>query len=397
MYTLEYPFLDGLIHPAQLQAALDHAPQGCRIASFSTIAIPLRSETIEQAIAEGDSLAADMNRYATEGASAADISTLLLQSTAQEEWTAFARRLNALSEPVSFPYHQIRSRGKIIHSSSPSPENRFAALHKRNRICLETPPHLEHGLFGCDFGFVAHTQGQPSGHIHLFAGGGGGIYGGSPALAPRPASWLGLYTCEEAIRAAQQLLAINAEHGETENPRKRRLKSLIATRGLDWLGEQLRRAGFTPYCGQPPVFRTSGEWSGDGDTDELLIPAPSGAIADEPGYPLSTALREHLPRLRHRLRLTPQGHLRLHPEDRATARLLHARLHTSSSPTPLAHASVACRGLPICKRARAAASTIRKETAAVLDTLLAESGLAHEPISFRISGCPNGCSRPMFA
>lgn len=397
MYTLEYTFLDGLIHPAQLQAALNHAPQDCRIASFSTIAIPLHGETSERAIEEGDTLAADMNRYATEGASAADISTLLLQSEEQEKWTAFARRLNPLSEPVSFPYHQIRSRGKIVHSSSPSPESRFAALHKRNRICLETPPHQEHGLYGCDFGFVVPKQGQPSGHVHLFAGGGGGIHGGSPALAPRPASWLGLYTCEEAIRAAHRLLEINAEYGEPDNPRKRRLKSLIAARGIDWIGEQLRRAGFSPFRGQPPIFRTSGEWSGDGDTDELLIPVPSGAIADEPGYTLSTALREHLPRLQRRLRLTPQGNLRLHPEDRTTAHLLHARLHTSASQTPLAVASVACRGLPMCKRARAAASTIRRETAAVLDALLAECGLAHEPISFRISGCPNGCSRPMFA
>lgn len=397
MHTLEYTFLDGLIHPAQLQTALAHAPQTCRLASFSTIAIPLQSGTDEQAAAEGDALAGQMNRYAATGESAVDISTLLLQGGAHAEWTAFARELNALSDTVSYPYHQIRSRGKIVHASAPAPEIRFSTLHKRNRICLETTPHHEYGLYGCDFGLVVPTEGRPSGHIHLFAGGGGGILGGSPALAPRPAAWLGLYSCDDAIRAARHLLDLNATHGEPDNPRKRRLKSLIATRGIDWIGERLRQTGLTPFTGQPPVFRSSGEWSGDTDANELLIPVPSGTIADEPGYLLSAALQEHLPLLQQRIRLTPQGHLRLHPADRATARLLHERLKTHATHTPLSIASVACRGLPHCKRTRSAASDIRKETTATLDALLAACGLAREPISFRISGCPNGCSRPLFA
>lgn len=397
MHTLEYSFLDGLIHPAQLQTALAHAPQACRLASFSTIAIPLQSGTDEQAAAEGDALAGAMNLHAAAGERAADISTLLLQGNAHAEWTAFARQLNALSEPVSYPYHQIRNRGKIVHASAPSPETRFAALHKRNRICLETPPHHEHGLYGCDFALVVPKNDRPGGHIHLFAGGGGGIHGGSPALAPRPASWLGLYPCGEAVRAAQHLLDLNAAHGEPDNPRKRRLKSLIATRGLDWIGDRLRQAGFTPFLGHAPIFLSSGEWSGHGDADELLIPVPSGTLADTPGYPLATALQEHLPLLQQRIRLTPQGHLRLHPEDRNTARLIHARLKTPDGHTPLSIASAACRGLPHCKRAQAAASSIKQETAAALDALLAACGLAREPISFRISGCPNGCSRPLFA
>ncbi len=134
----------------------------------------------------------------------------------------------------------------VFFSSDPQPEERFSALHKRARICLEEAPHHEFGLFSCDLGFVVPKGGHPEGGVHLFAGGGGGIQGGSAALAPRAASWLGRYSLPEAVKAAGVLTALNEQFGEPDNPRKRRLKSLFASRSLDWVLNELKNAGLYP-------------------------------------------------------------------------------------------------------------------------------------------------------
>jgi sulfite reductase (ferredoxin) len=56
--------------------------------------------------------------------------------------------------------------------------------------------------------------------------------------------------------------------------------------------------------------------------------------------------------------------------------------------------SMACPAIPTCGLAVAEAERALPGLIRTLATLLDEVGLADERISFRMSGCPNGCSRP---
>lgn len=179
--------------------------------------------------------------------------------------------------------------------------------------------------------------------------------------------------------------------------RKRRLKSLFASRGMEWVEAELRKEGLRPGEGECPVFLSAGEWSRDDRYNELLAPVPSGRVEDVEGYPLATALRRIAPELTSPLRLTPHGNFRLHPADRKAALRLKDLLAEGKGISPVAVSSCACRGLPACRRARAASSVIHAELAQWMEELFHECGLDGEPVVFRISGCPNGCSRPLFA
>jgi sulfite reductase (ferredoxin) len=55
---------------------------------------------------------------------------------------------------------------------------------------------------------------------------------------------------------------------------------------------------------------------------------------------------------------------------------------------------MACPAIPTCGLAVAEAERALPSLIRRLATLLEEVGLADERISFRMSGCPNGCSRP---
>src|SRR5262249_2697614 len=62
--------------------------------------------------------------------------------------------------------------------------------------------------------------------------------------------------------------------------------------------------------------------------------------------------------------------------------------------TPLRLHALACVALPTCPLAMAEAERYLPDLLTKVEGLLAQHGLENAPISLRISGCPNGCSRP---
>jgi sulfite reductase (NADPH) hemoprotein beta-component len=58
---------------------------------------------------------------------------------------------------------------------------------------------------------------------------------------------------------------------------------------------------------------------------------------------------------------------------------------------------MACVALPTCGLAMAESERYLPSLITKIETILAECGLANDPIIIRMSGCPNGCSRPYVA
>lgn len=58
---------------------------------------------------------------------------------------------------------------------------------------------------------------------------------------------------------------------------------------------------------------------------------------------------------------------------------------------------MACVALPTCGLALAESERYLPSLITRLDALLAEHGLEKQPITIRMTGCPNGCARPYIA
>ncbi|OYW87977.1 MAG: sulfite reductase, partial [Sphingobium sp. 32-64-5] len=59
--------------------------------------------------------------------------------------------------------------------------------------------------------------------------------------------------------------------------------------------------------------------------------------------------------------------------------------------------AMACVALPTCGLAMAESERYLPSLLTKIEAILAENGLSDEPITIRMSGCPNGCSRPYIA
>jgi len=71
----------------------------------------------------------------------------------------------------------------------------------------------------------------------------------------------------------------------------------------------------------------------------------------------------------------------------------HNLIH-SEEQNALAVNSLACVALPTCGLAMANAEKYLPDLLIKMDQLMAEKGLKNEPVTIRMTGCPNGCARP---
>lgn len=140
---------------------------------------------------------------------------------------------------------------------------------------------------------------------------------------------------------------------------------------------------------------------GDGDWF-YGVHVQNGRIEDRPGVQLKTALHDITYRYQPDITLTPQQNLLLTglPEvviPEIERILSEYGVAPAETLAPARRFSIACPALPTCGLAL---SEAERGMPAVLDQIemeLKKLGLQDEPISIRMTGCPNGCARPYTA
>jgi len=144
-------------------------------------------------------------------------------------------------------------------------------------------------------------------------------------------------------------------------------------------------------------------WSeGEDGRAHLTLRIEAGRIADRPGAPHLRGLREIAKVHRGEFRLTPNQNLiiaNVAATQRAQIEALVVAngLDGYASATPLRLHALACVAFPTCPLAMAEAERYLPELLGDVEALLERHGLRDAPISLRVSGCPNGCSRPYLA
>jgi sulfite reductase (NADPH) hemoprotein beta-component len=103
-----------------------------------------------------------------------------------------------------------------------------------------------------------------------------------------------------------------------------------------------------------------------------------------------------------KFRLTPNQNLIIAgvaPEDRPQVEALLAEhgLEESNSGSALRLNSIACVAFPTCPLAMAEAERYLPDLITKIDAIIDANGLSGDAITIRMSGCPNGCSRPYVA
>ncbi|PKM06093.1 MAG: sulfite reductase [Gammaproteobacteria bacterium HGW-Gammaproteobacteria-7] len=280
-------------------------------------------------------------------------------------------------------------------------------LPRKFKTAFAVPPINDVDVFAHDLGYTAIIEDGALLGYNLSVGGGMGASHGDPETYPRLADMIGFVTPDQVIPVAEAVMTAQRDHGNRAVRKRARLKYTIDDHGIDWFTSEVeRRAGFALAPARPSAFEHTGDrygWvEGENGHWHLTLWIPAGRIIDRPQSPWLTGLREVARLGVGHFRMTANQNLLIAdvPADRRAAidALIAAHgLDAYGRVSVLARQALACVALPTCGLAMAEAERYLPDITARLDALLAQCGLSDAPILLRISGCPNGCSRPYLA
>jgi sulfite reductase (NADPH) hemoprotein beta-component len=335
-------------------------------------------------------------------------SALPEQSPLHRESFAHALALTAALKPATHAYDEVWLGADSSGASTPDQEPLYGAtyLPRKFKVGVAVPPYNDVDVYAQDLGLVTIERDGALAGFNVAVGGGMGMTHGNPRTYPRLAETIGSCTPEQVLHVARHVLGVQRDFGDRSERSHSRLKYTIDDRGIAWFKQELeRRLGFGLGEAQPARFTQNGDrlgWvEGDDGLHYLTLLVPAGRVVDGE-HRLRTGLNAVAEAHGGELRITANQNLivagvaagRRAAIERCVAEHgidLHAKA------TPLRREAISCVALPTCGLAMAEAERYMPELLAKLEAVLARHGLAEHELALRVSGCPNGCSRPYLA
>jgi len=318
---------------------------------------------------------------------------------------AWARRLSSHLLPATTAWREIWIDGQRLDSPATREAEAVygsAYLPRKFKIGIALPPVNDIDVFSQDLGFIAIAEGERLEGFNVVVGGGMGCTTTEPETYPRLGDVIGFVRPSDLINVAEAVLTIQRDFGNRENRKRARLKYTIEDNGLDWFRKELQwRSRTTLRSARAFDFKHNGDRYGwieqqDGRW-QLTIFVENGRLPPDQ----RRGLMEIIDGLAGDFRLTPNQNLvvaGVSKADRKRVDRIIARSGLGQSRySPIRLHAMACVALPTCGLAMAEAERYLPDLIARIEELAEKHGVADQPISVRMSGCPNGCSRPYLA
>ena len=334
------------------------------------------------------------------------------QSEVHEEVYEWARKVSDHLDPRTRAYHEIwLDEEKIIDSRDNEWEQEpiYGAVYlpRKFKIGIAVPPSNDVDVFSQDLGFIAIVADGKLKGFNVSAGGGMGMSHGDTKTYPQVGKVIGFCKPEQMVDIAEKIVTIQRDYGDRAVRKHARFKYTVDDRGIDWLKNELTaRLGYTLEEQRSFEFDHNGDrygWiQGSNGKWHFTMFIQNGRIVDLEDYPLMTGLREIAKIHKGDFRLTANQNLIIgnvgNKSKKKIEKLIQEYgltdgLHYSA----LRRSSMACVSLPTCGLAMAESERYLPSLMDKIEPMLERNGLRDKEIVIRMTGCPNGCARPMLA
>jgi sulfite reductase (NADPH) hemoprotein beta-component len=313
--------------------------------------------------------------------------------------------------PNSRAYYEIWLDEEKVAGSGEEEEPIYGAVYlpRKFKIGFAVPPSNDVDVFAQDLGYIAIIENGALVGYNVTVGGGMGATHGDAETYPRLGDVIGFIAPEHVIAIGEAVVTTQRDWGNRAVRKRARLKYTIDDRGLDaFKAEVERRAGVSLAPARGFDFDHNADafgWAqGDDGLWHLNLRIIAGRIWDRDGLRHLSGLREIARVLdseggRAEFRLTANQNLLIANLDDAQRETVDALvreygLDTHIAASPVRKAALACVALPTCGLAMAEAERYLPAFVDRIEALLATHGLDGADLHIRLSGCPNGCSRP---
>ncbi|SCU80683.1 LANO_0B00870g1_1 [Lachancea nothofagi CBS 11611] len=285
-------------------------------------------------------------------------------------------------------------------------------LPRKFKVNMAVPPYNDVDVWSIDVGLIAIVDEatQIIKGFNLYAGGGMGATHNNKKTYPRTGSSFGFVKAEDAHIAIEKVMLVQRDHGDRQNRKHARLKYTVDDLGVEVYKQKVEEIWgqkFGPE--QPYEIKSNIDYFGwvkdETGKNHFTIFIENGRIENSPDMPQKTGLKK----VADYMKETNSGHFRLTGNqhvvisDITDDHLDHIKsiLKTykldNSDFSGLRLSSAACVALPTCGLAMAESERYLPVLITKLEDVLEQYGLRHDSIVMRMTGCPNGCSRPWLA
>ena len=386
--------------------ASDYASSGLRITTRQTFqwhGIIKRNlkptiAAIDAALASTIAACGDVNRNVVCNANP-------LQSQAHAAAYEWATKLSEHLLPKTRAYHEIWLDGeKLVGEEEHEPLYGATYLPRKFKIGVAIPPLNDSDVFAQDLGLIAVLERGELAGFNVAIGGGMGVTHGDPSTYPRLASVIGFVVPEHLLALAEAVIAVQRDWGNRVERKHARFKYTIDTHGLEAVKAEIeKRAGFALEAERPFHFDHDGDRYGwieghDGHW-HLTLQVESGRLVDSEETRWLSGMREIARVHSGDIRLTCNQNLVIAnvaggDRERIDGIVAAHGMGGYHRYSGIRRHAIACVALPTCGLAMAESERYLPQLLPRLESLLDSHGLLDAPILLRLSGCPNGCSRP---
>lgn len=325
-----------------------------------------------------------------------------------------AERISTHLLPRSSAYHEIwltdpDSGEKELAGGSASgheiePIYGAQYLPRKFKTAMTLPEDNCVDAYANDLAFMAIHEGREVRGYNVLVGGGFGVTPSNKRTFPALAKRLTFVEPEQVVDVATAILKVHRDYGDRTDRKRARLKYVIADHGLEWFKGKVE--GYFGHCLPEPHptdvhgFDDHLGWHEQGDGRVFYgLNVENGRILDREGFTLKAALREICRAYRPGIGLTSHQSILftdLKAEDRLGVEEI-LRKHGVKLSEEISEArrwSMGCVALPTCPLAVTESERVLPGVIDHLERELARVGLSSERFTVRMTGCPNGCSRP---
>ncbi|WP_347889014.1 NADPH-dependent assimilatory sulfite reductase hemoprotein subunit [Nitrosomonas europaea] len=322
----------------------------------------------------------------------------------QAELAALAKTVSDHVIPKTRAYHEIWYGEERIASSEPEePFYGQTYMPRKFKIGFVIPPNNDIDIYAQDLGYIAiiGEDGKIAG-FNVAIGGGMGRTDKAPHTYPRTASVIGFITPDRLISVTEAVMGVQRDYGNRADRSRARFKYTIDDKGLDWIKLAIEDRAGPLESARPYDFTSNADiygWieSGDGFHHFTLF-IENGRLNRDMLDKIAQIAHVH----KGHFRLTPNQNLMIanvamadKPEIEALLR--ETGLIAFNERSVLRLNSMACVALPTCGLAMADSERYLPDLITKIEGILTRYNLQNEPITLRMTGCPNGCSRPFIA
>jgi sulfite reductase (NADPH) hemoprotein beta-component len=321
---------------------------------------------------------------------------------------AMSRQASDHATWKSGAYHEIwYGERKVASSEVEEPFYGKTYMPRKFKIGFVIPPSNDIDVYAQDLGYIAIARDGVLEGFNVVIGGGMGRTDNAPHTYPRLASLIGFIPVDRLVENIDAVMSVQRDYGDRKDRGHARFKYTIDDKGLDWIKAEVEaRQGFALQAARDFTFTTNGDvlgWSkADDGRSQFTLFIENGRIINQPGSALMDALQAIAKIHKGTFRLTPNQNLAIADvtadQQPAIQSLLEKfGLAGQAGASELRRNSMACVALPTCGLAMAESERYLPSLISKIETQLARHGLTDEPITLRMTGCPNGCARPYIA